>query len=184
MKYLFLSAMLFCTPVQSTAQSIETALNCSKRIGHGTEYSGGGRIRVDQAFLCISQDRKKASLHYRASAMHNDKYVGRDNAPWLWLSLHDGNGRQIYESSSFDLVNVERCGGYTGHWKVVPISASDVAKVEFVEISVGSTGRRSCSPQGWDRVRYDVTQTVTRWASGDLTEAERKIFSVIQGGGF
>jgi len=116
--------------------------------------------------------------------MHNDKYVGRSNSPWLGLTLYDANGAKLFENSSFDLADVERCGGYTGHWKVVPISANDVGKIEFMEISIGNTGPRSCSPQGFDRVVYDVKNTVNRWAQGDMTETEQKIMAVIQGGGF
>ena len=178
-----IAVMFFCIQ-PGHASSIESALKCSKLIRHDTEYSSNGRIRADQIFLCISSNKESISLHYRASAMHRDAYVGIKNSPWLSLKIYDNNKKTIYSRVDFDLADVERCGGYHGHWKAVPITSSEISQIAFYEVSLGGTGPRPCTPQGIDRVIYDAQETVDRWTRGNLTDSERVILSIIGQGGF
>lgn len=61
---------------------------------------------------------------------------------------------------------------------------SDVAKIEFLEVSVGKVGLRPCGPTGTDKLARTLGDTITRWAKGDLTEDVKAILDFVEKGGF
>lgn len=153
---------------------LEDALSCSKKIPIDTRYSSEGNIRVDQAFICVSKDTRTTALHFRASAMHQQSFTGTSQSPWISLRVLDRSNNVLFQDASFKLADVARCGGYTGHWKLIPIG-NKASEIYSFDISMGGAKPKDCKPQGFDRFVYDVKHNALRYAKGELTDDERAI---------
>lgn len=165
------------------AESIEKGLKCAKVIKTDSAFSSNGRALADQVFICINKKGTEAALHYRAIAMVNFSFTGLNQSPWIGINVTDKNGKSLFKKDKFQMADVPRCGGRTGHWKRIPVGNS-VHKIFDFEISLSAAKPRKCTPMEKDRFIYNVTDNPGRYNKAIYTSEEKAIMSIAARGGF
>jgi hypothetical protein len=98
----------------------------------------GGRVRVDNASLCISSEDRTAVLYFRASAMNSSAYEDRSTAPWVHLELRDERDSVVANLKDVVLATAP-AGGYRNHRATLPttITNSQLGNVTKVRLTMG-----------------------------------------------
>jgi hypothetical protein len=153
---------------------------CSKQIRvPGQQFSSDGRIRADQIVFCVPRQADGAILTLRTSAMHNERFRGNNQSPWINLRIIDAKGNTLLEDKTFALADVASCGGYQQHVFRVP-TPFDPNSAFDVRISMGgSSPDKGCTPTGTDKLVRDLQTSIRRYLRGDFTEEERNAISLL-----
>lgn len=136
----------------------------------GATTNANGKVRATHVTYCEGNNGDNY-VWFLLSAMHNDKFVGRNRSPWVEVRLFDRNNGTIFHTQTDWVGEVLECGGYQFVLKKVPIGdrGPDVYGVDLRMPGAGS-GQSCARKDPWAQVKRTFSRVIR--ASRDCNQPD------------